>query len=762
LERLLIRPQAKHDESLLGYLLRLTEENVFQSILSLVRLGDLDSKNEKSSVNDYIKALVTGDVPLEQLAARTGEMTSALDLKRYPLLEKGIDGSPDFHLFINTQIQASFLRFAYPRFCPECMREDPYHRFYWDYVPLTCCPVHKKLLMDICPKCHKQVTWSRSSLSKCECGFNLFDYEGVDVPEDQLEHVYLTANLIGKADAHSYNTVSRNQLSNLNLPSPMHPDLRRLRSLRDLNEYLVEKIVFQNATTRVKMRDELQWQPNAEVHQKMVMLFTGKKVPLLVDYTGSSKISPKQRARHLGIKHIAYRTPPHQINQNGFIQGSQENDLVNTATAVKILGISDHILKNLMSAEIIQPFSGPDVDGHGDNLFSKNQIDKLFAHLADLATNNSLHEKEISVGKYLKSFDIKRRRPISEIIQAALIGKIAVYSVPGTRLTDLILSMNDIEKYCPVTPSDNGYLSVKEICTELNIYPDAIYRTLETGLLPFTIKGRTKIVHQDDFHLFNRQYVFIKEIATQYKCNATNLADKLIDEGIEPVSGPKIDKNLVYVFRRGDIKDIDLEKIIKKDSYKSRTGRIAKSDYDESHKKLIDDLSLITSTAAAKLLNISSQRLGKLLKSGELSLYEHSTLPKYKKYLERSDVDAYLQRYRNNPDLITYEDAAVQMGETTSRFYSTWVKFKRIEVIDDGIGNKYIPLEKLLELKKFKQNAISIAEAADLRGVDRSYFSNLIKLGKMQPISGPGVDNYKNFFLSRKEVEEHTNENWWG
>lgn len=89
MERLLIRPQAKHDESLLGYLLRLTEENVFQSILSLVRLGDLDSKNEKSSVNDYIKALVTGDVPLEQLAARTGEITSALDLKRYPALKKG-------------------------------------------------------------------------------------------------------------------------------------------------------------------------------------------------------------------------------------------------------------------------------------------------------------------------------------------------------------------------------------------------------------------------------------------------------------------------------------------------------------------------------------------------------------------------------------------------------------------------------------------------------------------------------------------------
>lgn len=760
MQRLIIRPPANSDESLLGYLLRLTEENVFQSLLSLVRLGDLDSKHEKSSVNDYIKALVSGDVPLEHLAARTGEITSALDLKRYPLLEKGLDGSPDFHLFINTQIQASFLRFSYPRFCAECMREDPYHRFYWDYVPLTCCPFHKKLLMDICPECHKQITWSRSSLSTCECGCDLFEDDGVDVPEDQLEHVYLTAKLLGKAYS-PLNTVSINQLSRLNLPPPKQHDLQKINSLRDLNEYLVEKLIFQNPTARAKIRDELQWQPNAEVHQKMVMLFSGKSVPLLVDYRDSSKLSPKQRARHLGIKHIAYRTSSQQSNQNGLLLPAQKDDLVNTATVIEKLGISDHILKSLVSVGLILPVSGPNIDGHGDNLFSKTHITQLFNNFAKLIKNNSHHDKEITVGEYLKYFDIKRRKPISEILQAALSRKIAVYGLHGNHLTDLSLSMNDIENYCPIAPSANGYLSVKGISNELNIYPDAIYRTLETGLLPFTTQGRKKLIRHDDFLSFNRQYVFIKEIATYYKCNATNLADRLIDVGIEPVSGPQIDKNLIYVFRRDDITGIDVKKIISKDNYKARTGRIAKSDYDESHKKIIDQLSLITSTSAAKILNISSQRLGKLLKTDELSLYEHQTLPKYKKFLKRADVEAYLNRYRNNPNLVTYDDAAEQMGETTSRFYSSWVKFKRVEIIDDGIGDKYIALGKLLALKKFKENAISIAEASELKGVDRSYFSNLIKLGKMKPVSGPGVDQYQNYFLNRKEVEEHTNENWW-
>lgn len=74
---------------------------------------------------------------------------------------------------------------------------------------------------------------------------------------------------------------------------------------------------------------------------------------------------------------------------------------------------------------------------------------------------------------------------------------------------------------------------------------------------------------------------------------------------------------------------------------------------------------------------------------------------------------------------------------------------------------KYLDRKKLHQLKAFKSDAMSIQEASKLKGVDRSYFSNLIKLGHIIPVSGPGVDGYGNFFLDRKWVEEHTNENWW-
>lgn len=815
MSRLFIRPAAKQNESLLGYLMRLAEENVFDSPLSLVRFAELAHTNDKSSINDFIKAIASGQLNIKKLAAATEEPQSELEMKCYRLLEKGLDAYPDFHLFLNAQVPANFIRFNYPRFCPECMRIDPYHRFYWDYVPLTACPIHKKLLLDVCPNCHKQITWSRSTISKCSgCDYDLFQDSGIDVPEEQMDHIYLIAKVFRKCDATRHKLASfallqsfqsianlayrtsplpkllffepalkrsiltplpaRSLLSPVSIiktqdfddvviPDPKNDNIHNLKSIRDINEYLVEKLFTQKSTTRLKMRDEFQWQPNAEVHQKMVKFFTGKDVSLLLNYTTYGTLTPQQQARHFGIKNTAYRLPSRMHHSEEIHTSSFERreDIINHINASQHLGISEHLLRKLIKGKILAPLSGPHVDGFGDNLYSIKHIQKFMDSLLSLVEKNPLDEETISLEGYIKTFDISRRNSFVDIVNAIFDRKVKVFDVPSTRLADIVLSLNSVRIFSPQMSMISGYISVKEICSKIGIYTDAIYRTLEAGLLPYRAEGRKKFIRIEDFEYFNEQFIFIKEIASKHKCNATNLADKLIDDGINPVSGPKIDNNLVYIFKREDIENIDIKKIVNKDRYKASTGRIANNAHVFSYHKLINELSLITTTEVAKILDISSQKLGKLLKTDELNLYQHPALPVYKKYVKTSDLNDYIGRYRENTSLISFTAAADFMDESTQRFQSTWVKFNRIEVVNDGLDAKYIDLQRLIELKTFKKNAISIQEASELKGIDRSYFSNQVKLGKIKPVSGPGVDEYGNYFLNRREIEEHTHENWW-
>jgi TniQ len=58
------------------------------------------------------------------------------------------------------------------KLCPHCLSEDNYCRSMWDCEILLACPRHQCLLISKCPKCQKNIKWSRHSVSQCQCGFD--------------------------------------------------------------------------------------------------------------------------------------------------------------------------------------------------------------------------------------------------------------------------------------------------------------------------------------------------------------------------------------------------------------------------------------------------------------------------------------------------------------------------------------------------------------------------------------------------------------
>ena len=54
------------------------------------------------------------------------------------------------------------------KICPCCLELDSYCRKLWNLIPLTACPIHHCLLVDICPQRDRQIRWDRNSVTHCK------------------------------------------------------------------------------------------------------------------------------------------------------------------------------------------------------------------------------------------------------------------------------------------------------------------------------------------------------------------------------------------------------------------------------------------------------------------------------------------------------------------------------------------------------------------------------------------------------------------
>src|ERR1051325_8541821 len=116
--RLLRTPVPRCDESLMGYVLRLTEENGYDTPNWIFDLAgvNLDAMNGGSP------ALYGSDFD-------PGSLAQVLRLERpefETLRDRTIEGLIPFRL----------VRFRSPRICPLCLKDASYYRAVWDVLPI--------------------------------------------------------------------------------------------------------------------------------------------------------------------------------------------------------------------------------------------------------------------------------------------------------------------------------------------------------------------------------------------------------------------------------------------------------------------------------------------------------------------------------------------------------------------------------------------------------------------------------------------------
>jgi hypothetical protein len=176
--RLLRTPVPHADESLMGYVVRLTEENGYGAPSWIFDLAGL----RNGARGGGWTALYSPGFDPTLLERVIGLKRPEFDALRY-----GIGSSRRSVIFADQPISIDFIRFSTPKLCPLCLREASYYKRFWDLLPLTACAVHGLILIDTCSDCGRRVSWLRKKVSVCHCGFDWRTSKPVEASPAGLE-----------------------------------------------------------------------------------------------------------------------------------------------------------------------------------------------------------------------------------------------------------------------------------------------------------------------------------------------------------------------------------------------------------------------------------------------------------------------------------------------------------------------------------------------------------------------------------------------
>lgn len=163
---LLRTPVARADESLMGFVLRVTEANHYDSASWVLHLVGAEVNLANSSWRPLVDANAHTRLRWETVGLSQAEASQLIDplgLGRDALASASSTRWADL---------PDLVRFSRPKVCPACLREDPYYRRAWDLLCVTCCPIHRVVLRDRCLGCRRSLSWFRKEVARCRCGFD--------------------------------------------------------------------------------------------------------------------------------------------------------------------------------------------------------------------------------------------------------------------------------------------------------------------------------------------------------------------------------------------------------------------------------------------------------------------------------------------------------------------------------------------------------------------------------------------------------------
>lgn len=218
MELLVRTPLHFPNESLLGYLLRVSEANGYDTPWHVFRLAGLN-QSEMQSPN----------LPLALLAPVLNSDTEELASLAY--VSSG--PAPSFKILghdLGKSGKENYLRLRRPAFCPHCVQEKGYIEAFWDLSAAVACPDHHCPPIRHCHECGETIRWLRPGLLRCRCGANLSDASAMGMSTPTVELMGLLRAKLSRTPLREQPNTSGFPVEALE-PIPMQAMMRMLLSL---------------------------------------------------------------------------------------------------------------------------------------------------------------------------------------------------------------------------------------------------------------------------------------------------------------------------------------------------------------------------------------------------------------------------------------------------------------------------------------------------------------------------------------------------
>jgi DNA-binding transcriptional MerR regulator len=218
---------------------------------------------------------------------------------------------------------------------------------------------------------------------------------------------------------------------------------------------------------------------------------------------------------------------------------------------------------------------------------------------------------------------------------------------------------------------------------------------------------------------------------------------------MSPISGPKLDGGLQYVFRKADIERVDLNSLLSS----SKGERISR----------LNERKLIHIQQAADLLNIDQGDVLDLVERGILSPHRHLPARTHKAngpFFSTYTIEKYKGRTVDYGELVSSKVAAKMLGVSVSTLNDRYVPKKLLQVVLGGgqPRKRYFRLAdvKLLieDRKNLKKYCATTTEAASICDVSAECIHEWVTAGLLQPIQGARADGLGHNLYSRSDIEK--------
>lgn len=666
------RPFPKLGEFPLGFLRRLAVVNGYQSVESFSR-AEVGVAEENKNIHLY------GNSKLVESLKRTYD-SLGFDIRPFFYSDFGPTKS-QLTLIGEVTLPTRLLSDASTAVCPRCVGEGDVEQWFLGLNFIDICLKHQCRLIRACADCGKPLAWSVADNACRNCGKAL--EFSVEYPSQRADYSTLLIVKFHSGDADFFFRLHRLLVAHRYWGSTDFDYRNKLLG------YLIY-LLSEGAST---VRAYLDFGNYA---------FPGYPSQIYL----SSLVVDKELKRELGYSLPFHDFAAQVVQRCNLIASLPEIWLPFTGVAW-LLGVTERIVSGLISRGFITAR-----EESGRRWVNGITLMSLLSSIARLPIEKNCTDRSIALTN--SSDKVSLIDKLEQLLQ----GQRTLVSFNlerGFASVEVTVAQPKIEM--------PNLFSVSQVAEQLGTYGDAVRRLIKLEFLDVVKTGASGVkVSAFSIKRFVDEYVLVGTLAKQYGYNPTTLTARLAALGIFPVSGPKIDGNLIAVFSTRDIKSLTREKLFSSNEVISNSGR-------KKHGEVVfDPEKYMTSTQVCRLLEITQVELSQWMSTDHLK----QVLPpgcegQNRRFFLREDVTEFTSWLGS---LIPLQRALEIMSCTEVTYITMFRKTGYIPEVKFK-GLRFLEKKHVDDATNLYRRYCLLSEADAITGMPSRHHQNLVKSGRI-------------------------------